>query len=149
LKVQRVAEMTILSLERDNNLMTVTVDDSSGSGQAISNDVTGVTITMPSTVLDVTGVNSSGMERLLSLADLQITLNGVFNDAANLSHAVLKNYRTLAASQVGRTTALVHSGQTLSDEILYSAYDLTRGNDGSLNWTAPGSLSDGGVPAWS
>ena len=129
--------------------MTVTVDDSAGSGQAISNDVTSVQISMPSTVQDVTGVNSSGMERLLLLADLSITLQGVFNDASNLSHAVFKNYRTLASSQVGRTTAIVHSGQTLSDEILYSDYSLQRGADGSLNWTAPGSLSDGGVPAWS
>jgi len=129
--------------------MTVTVDDSSGSGQAISNDVLSVSITMPSAVQDVTGVNSSGHERLLLLADLSITLNGVFNDAANMSHAVLKNYRTLAASQVGRTTAIAVSGQTLSDEVLYANYDLSRGAGGELGWTAAGSLSDGGVPAWS
>lgn len=129
--------------------MTVTVDDSAGSGQAISNDVTSVSWTMPSGVQDVTGVNSSGMERLLTLADLSITLNGVFNDAANMSHAVFKNYRTLASSQVGRTTAIAVSGQTLSDEILYTDYSLNRAQDGSLTWTAPGQLSDGGVPAWS
>ena len=129
--------------------MTVTVDDSTGSGQAISNDVTSVGITMPSGVQDVTGVNSSGMERLLLLADLSVSLSGVFNDAANLSHAVLKNYRTLAASQVGRTTAIAISGQTLSDEILYANYDLNRAADGSLTWSSSGSLSDGGVPAWS
>lgn len=129
--------------------MTVTVDDSSGSGQAISNDVTSVAITMPSGVQDITGVNSSGMERLLLLADLTVTLGGVFNDAANLSHAVFKNYRTLAASQTGRTTAIVHSGQTLSDEILYSDYAINRPISGELTWSAPGSLPDGGVPAWS
>ena len=129
--------------------LTVTVDDSAGSGQAISNDITNLQWTMPSGVQDVTGVNSSGMERLLLLADLTVTLNGVFNDASNLSHAVFKNYRTLASSQVGRTTAIVHSGQTLSDEILYSDYSLNRAQDGSLNWSAPGSLSDGGIPAWS
>jgi hypothetical protein len=61
---------------------------------------------------------------------------------------VFKNYRTLAASQVGRTTAIAISGQTLSDEILYSDFSLTRAADGSFTWTAPGSLSDGGVPAW-
>ena len=94
-------------------------------------------------------MNSSGHERLLLLADMSVTLNGVFNDAANLSHAVLKNFRTLAASQVGRTTAIVHSGQTLSDEILYTDYALTRAADGSLTFSSPGSLSDGGVPAWS
>ena len=127
----------------------MTVDDSAGSGQAISNDITNLQWTMPSGVQDVTGVNSSGMERLLLLADLTVTLNGVFNDAANLSHAVFKNYRTLAASQVGRTTAIAHSGQTLSDEVLYSDFSFTRAQDGSLNWSAPGSASDGGIPAWS
>jgi hypothetical protein len=103
---------------------------------------------MPSGVQDVTGVNSSGMERLLLLADLSITLNGVFNDASNLSYQCLKNYRTLAASQVGRTTAIAVSGNTLSDEILYSDFSFTRAADGSFTWTAPGALSDGGVPAW-
>ena len=129
--------------------MTCTVDDSAGSGQAISNDVTNLTWTMPSGVQDVTGVNSSGMERLLLLADLTVTLNGVFNDASNLSYQVFKAYRTLAASQVGRTTAIAISGQTLSDEILYSDFSFNRGQDGSFIWTAPGSLSDGGTPAWS
>lgn len=129
--------------------MTIGVDDSAGNAQAIGNDITNATINMADGVQDVTGVNSSGMERLLLLADLQLTLNGVFNDAASMSHAVFKNYRTLAASQVGRTVSIVHSGQTLSDEILFSAYNLTRGADGSLVWTAPGGLADGGAPAWS
>lgn len=129
--------------------MTVTVDDSSGSGQAITNDVTNLSWTMPSGVQDVTGVGSSGMERLLLLADLSITLNGVFNDANNLSFQVFKNYRTLAASQTGRTTAIAISGQTLSDEILYSDFSFQRAADGAFTWTAPGALSDGGVPAWS
>jgi len=116
---------------------------SSGSGQAISNDITNLSWTMPSGVQEVTGVNSSGMERLLLLADLTVTLTGVFNDASNLSFQVFKNYRTLAASQVGRTTAIAHSGQTLSDEILYNDFSFDRGADGSLTWQAPGSLSDG------
>lgn len=129
--------------------MTISVDDSGGTARAIGNDITSCTWTMPSSVQDITGINSSGMERLLLLADLTFTLTGTFNDAANMSHAVFKDYRTLAASQVGRTTTLVHSGQTLADEILYTDYSYNRGQDGSAVWTAPGSLSDGGVPAWS
>ena len=129
--------------------LTVTVDDSGGTARIISNDITNLQWTMPSGVQDVTGVNSSGMERLLLLADLTVTLNGVFNDAAApSSFDCFKNYRTLAASQTGRTTAIAHSGQTLSDEILYSDFSFNRGQDGSLVWTAPGSLPDGGVPAW-
>lgn len=130
--------------------MTLTVDDSAGTGRAITNDVTNVQIGIPSNVQDVTGLDKSGMERLLLLADFSITINGVFNDAASTGiHTVLKNYRTLAAGQTGRTVAIAHSGQTLSCETLFSDYALNRGADGSLNVTAPGALSDGTVPAWS
>lgn len=129
--------------------MTVTVDDSAGSGQAITNDVTNVAWTMPSNVQDVTGLDKSAIERLYLLADFTISLNGVFNDAANLSHIVFKAYRTLAASQTGRTTVIAHSSQTLTAEVIYTGYDLTRGADGSLVWTAPGSLSNGTAAAWS
>src|SRR3546814_12749520 len=31
---------------------------------------------------------------------------------------------------------------------LFTDYALTRGDDGSLTWTAPGVLSDGTVPTW-
>lgn len=129
--------------------MTVTVDDHSGSGQAITNDVTSTTISMPSPVQDITGLDKTGMERLLLLADLEITLEGVFNDAANMSHAVLKTFRTLAAGQVGRTTAIAHSGQTLTEEILFTNYELTRPQSGELTWSAPGQMSDGTLGGWS
>ena len=129
--------------------MTVTVDDSTGSAQAITTDVTNLTITLPSGVQDVTAVGSSGMERLLLIADCAVTLNGVFDDGTNLAHAVFKNYRTLAGSEVGRTSSIVHSGQTFADTLLYENYDLTRAADGSLMWTTTGRCTDGGVPAWS
>ena len=129
--------------------MAISVDDSAGTPRAIGNDCTSIGWTMPSGVQDITGINSSGMERLLLLADLTFTLGGVFNDAAApSSFDCFKNYRTLAAAQVGRTTSMVHSGQTLADEILFSDFSFNRGADGSLIWSAPGALSDGGVPAW-
>ena len=128
--------------------MTIAVDDLSGSPQTISNDITNLSIAMPSGVQDVTGVNSSGMERLMLLGDLSVTMNGVFNDAANMSHVVFKTH-VIFASQVGRTTTITHSGQVLADELIYPNYDLTRAQDGSLVWTVTGQLSDGGLPAWS
>lgn len=85
------------------------------------------------------------MERLLLLADFSITLNGVFNDASGLSHDVLK---TVPSTSVARTVTLVVSGQTLANECLFTDYSLTRAQDGSLTWTAPGVLSDGTVPTW-
>ena len=80
-------------------------------------------------------MDKSAMERLLLLADFSVTLNGVFNDAADFSHAVFK---TVPSTSVNRTVTLTVSGQTLANECVFSAYDLTRAADGSLVWTAPG-----------
>ena len=130
--------------------MTMSVDDSGGTQRALTNDVTDVKWEMSSDVQDTTGIDKSAHERLLLLADFSITLNGVFNDAATTSSfAVFKDYRTLASSQVGRTTTMVHSGQTLANEVLYDHFDFTRGSDGSLTWESGGGVSDGTVPVWS
>lgn len=129
--------------------MTVTVDDSTGTGNDISNDITDLSWTMPSGEQDTTGVDKSAHERLLLLADFTVSLKGVFNDAASKSFATLKNYRTLAANQVGRTTSIAISGQTLANEVLYNAFNFTRSAAGEFTWEAPGSLADGTVPAWS
>jgi hypothetical protein len=125
---------------------TLSVDDSSGSVQAIKNDVTNFSFATPRGVQDVTGVDKSAIERLLLLADFSITLNGVFNDAAGASHAVFK---TVPSTSVARTTTLTVSGQTIAPELLYTDYSLTRAQDGSLTWAAPGVLADGVVPLWS
>lgn len=125
---------------------TLSVDDSAGAAKAIKNDVTNFQFATPRGVQDVTGVDKSAFERLLLLADFTITLNGVFNDAADQSHAVFK---TVPSTSVARTTTLTVSGQTIAPEVLYTDYALTRGQDGALTWTAPGSLADGTVPTWS
>jgi hypothetical protein len=96
-------------------------------------------------VQDVTGVNKSAMERLLLLADFSITLNGVFNDASNLSHAV---FATVPSTSVARTVTLVMSGQTLPNETFFTDYSLSRSASGELTWSAPGVLTGGVVPTW-
>jgi hypothetical protein len=126
--------------------MSFAVDDSSGSARTISNDVNSLAWATPRAVQDVTGLDKSAFERLLLLADMSVTPTGVFNDAANMSHAVFK---TVPSSSVARTTTISISGQTLAGELLYTDYALTRGADGSLTWTAPGVLADGTVPTWS
>lgn len=125
---------------------TLSVDDSAGSVCAIKNDITNFQFATPRGVQDVTGVDSSAMERLLLLADFSVTLNGVFNDAASMSHAVFK---TVPSTSVARTTTLTISGQTLAPEVLYTDYPLTRNNDGALTFAVPGVLAGGVVPTWS
>jgi hypothetical protein len=121
------------------------VDDSGGTVRAIKNDITNFEFATPRGVQDVTGVDKSAMERLLLLADFSITLTGVFNDASNLSHDVFK---TVPSTSVARTVTLVHSGQTLANECLFTDYALTRAAEGGLTYSAPGVLSDGTVPTW-
>ena len=135
-------------MAKENGLAwsTLSVDDAAASARDIRNDITNFQFAMPRAVQDVTGVDKSAIERLLLLADFSITLNGVFNDAANMSHAVFK---TVPSTSVARTVSLGVSGQTLANECLFTDYNLTRGQDGSLTWSAPGVLADGTVPTWS
>jgi hypothetical protein len=125
--------------------MTVAVDDSGGSARSIENDLTSVDWAIPRGVQDVTGVNKSAMERLLLLADFSATLNGVFNDASNLSHAV---FATVSSTSVARTVTLVMSGQTLPNEVFFTDYAMTRAATGELTFTAPCVLTGGTVPTW-
>lgn len=125
--------------------MTCAVDDAGGTARTISNDITAVQWSMPSEVQDITGINNSGMERMLLLADFAVTLTGVFNPAANLSHDVFKEVNT---SSVTRTVTLTHSAQILETEDLFTDYGVTRAEAGSLVWTAPGVLNETVVPTW-
>jgi hypothetical protein len=125
---------------------TLSVDDSGGAVNAIKNDVTNFQFATPRGVQDVTGVDKSAYERLLLLVDFSITLNFVANFAAGATvHTV---FSTVPSTSVARTTTLVISAKTLAGELLYTDYNLTRAQDGSLTGTAPGVLADGTVPTW-
>lgn len=125
---------------------TLSVDDALGAVKDIRNDVTNFEFATPRAVQETTGIDKSAFERLLLLADFSITLNGVFNDEADKSHAVLK---TVGSTSVTRSISIVVSGQTLNNECIITDYALTRGDDGALTWQAPAVLADGTVPTWS
>lgn len=125
---------------------TLSVDDSAGTPRDIRNDITNLEFATPRAVQEITGIDKLAFERLLLLADFSITMNGVFNDAANLSHATLK---TVSSTSVLRTISIGVSGQTLANECLITDYALTRADDGALTWQAPAVLADGTVPTWS
>lgn len=121
------------------------VDDASGTPRDIKNDITNVQFATPRGVQDVTGLDKSAYERILLLSDFSVTLNGVFNDAANMGHDVFK---TVPSTSVARTTTLTVSGQSLVNECLFTDYPLTRADSGELTYSVPGVLSDGTVPTW-
>ncbi|GHH30269.1 hypothetical protein [Streptomyces rubradiris] len=124
---------------------TLSVDDASGTARDIRNDVTNWQMSTPRGVQDITGVDKSANERLLLLADASITLNGVFNPAANRQHDVFK---TVPSTSVQRTVTQTVNGVTLAFEAVFSDYQLSRSDSGELTWSAPGSLADGTVPTW-
>jgi len=129
--------------------LTVSIDDGAGALQDISNDITSFTVNTTRGEQDVTGLDKSAMERLLLLGDADISLTGVFNAAANMSHDVFKAIGTIFAGQVGRTVTIAYpDAVTLSMEVVFSSYNIARGADGSLVWTASGKLSNGAVPTF-
>ena len=125
---------------------SLTVDDVSTSGQDISNDVGDVSYDVSRVDLQVTGIDLSAMERLLGIADLQVSLSGFFNDAADLSCVVFKSAGSTA---VVRTIAFALSGQTFTAECHILGVQWSRGRDGGMTFTASLGLQDGTDPAWS
>ena len=123
------------------------IDESGGSARDISNDITSYSGNTPQNMFEVTGVDKSAVERIIGLNDYTLSVNGVFNKASNKSHDVFKT-RTGT-----RTVTLAIGGNTsgypkLEAEMLVTEYNLERGDDGGLNWTAGLSLQSGTVPAW-
>ena len=126
--------------------MTVSVDDSGGTLRDLSNDITNIDFATPRGIQDVTGLDKSGIERLLLLADGSGTITGVFNDEADMSHAVFK---TVSSTSVDRTVTIAVSGQTLSMECVLSDYSIARAATGELTYSVPFALANGTVPTWS
>lgn len=125
--------------------LTVAVDDSSEAAQTISNDITNLDWATPRNVQDTTGVDKTAMERLLGLADCSITLNGVFNVAADQSHDVFK---TVPSTSVTRTVTITVAAKVLAVEAVASDYALSRASSGELTWTVPLLLQSGTAPSW-
>jgi len=127
----------------------VSVADAGGTPRTISNDVTDFQLNTPRAVQDITGVDKSAHERLLLLADASVSLKGIFNSAANLSHAVLS---TVSSTAVQRAVSIAPTSNNatpiLNFNALFSSYDVSRGADGKLDWAAKGELSDGALPTW-
>lgn len=128
----------------------IIVADAVPTARTITNDVTNYQFSTPRAVQDTTGVDKSANERLLLLADFSVTLNGVFNTASNMSHAV---FSTVPSTSVTRSVEIDPLGATtgapsLVVNCVLTDYQLTRAATGEFTWQVPGSLADGAVPTW-
>ena len=123
------------------------VDNSAGALKDISNDVTNLGVNVGQNLIDITGLDKSAMERLIGLADGSFAVSGVFNASANQAHSVFSTRtgtRTVTYAVGGNTAG----NPVLSMECLVDSYNITRGNDGTLTWTAGLQLQSGTSPAW-
>ena len=125
---------------------TIAIDDSGGSIETISNDITDFSFETPRTEFDSTGVDKSARERLLGLVDFTANFVGPFNRASSpSSHDVFK---TTPSSSVARTVTLTLDSQVLAGELFPLNYSWARGADGSFVFAAPMALESGTVPSW-
>jgi hypothetical protein len=102
----------------------------------------------PRAVQDITGVDKSAHERLLLLADCSFSLKGVFNSAANMSHAVFSSVPSTSVIRATQVTPTSSTYPYLSANVFYSSYDIARSATGELTWSTEGSLGDGSTPSW-
>jgi hypothetical protein len=129
---------------------TVSVDDSAGNAQNISTSVLSFDISTPRGSADITGLDKSAIEKILLLADGQVTLNLQYDPTATTgSHTV---FRTMSSTSATRTVTIVINSTpsaTLAMEMICTDYTLNRGADGNLTATATLQLQNGAVPTWS
>jgi hypothetical protein len=124
----------------------LSVDNSAGAAKDISNDVNTFTVNTSRGEFDMTGLDKAAIERLLLLADAELSLTGTFNP--DLSHLVFRDHG------VGnpREVTVVYPGggalDTLIMNLVFSSYNVSRGADGALTWTSTGKLADGTTPAF-
>ena len=127
----------------------VKVEDASSSVKTISNDITNYQFSTPRAVQDVTGVDKSANERILLLADVSVTLNGVFDDGTDpiQAHGV---FATIPSTNIARLITLTPTTDDpyIAPVCLLTDYQLTRAATGELTWQVPGSLANGAVPTW-
>ena len=126
---------------------TVAVDDSGNTQRDITDDVTNWTLSTPRATQDVTGVGKTANERILLLADVSVTLNGVFDDGSDQAHEV---FATIPSTNIARLITLTPTTDDpyIAPVCLLTDYQLTRAATGELTWQVPGSLANGAVPTW-
>lgn len=125
---------------------TLAVDDAGGTARDIKNDVNSFEMATPRQVDDVTGLDSSSIERVLLLGDYSASFDGTVNFATNMSHDV---FSTACSADVARTITATIAANTLAVEALITDYKVNRGSNGAFKYSASAVLADGTDPTWS
>lgn len=105
-------------------------------GYDLSGDVAAInSASSPRTLLDITALNASAVERLVGLSDGNLSVNSWFNDATEQEHAAFK--AGLVATDRIVTWALGAARGDVAACLVSKQlnYDASRGADGSLSFT--------------
>ncbi|MCP2248735.1 hypothetical protein [Lentzea aerocolonigenes] len=137
--------MVQISKQTGIALTTLSVDDAGGTPRDIRSAVTNWDLAFPRGVQDVTGQDATAMDRLLLLADSSVNLAGAVDAASNGQHDVFK---TVTTTSVARTVSIDAGTPSVGNEYLFTDYQWTRAQDGSLVWASPGVLTGGTINAW-
>lgn len=124
--------------------ITMSIDNTSGTPVAITNDVGTITLNTTIGEQDVTGLDKSAMERLQLLEDTDITIGGNGLPSAGTRAVLFENLRTTRTLTFG----FPDSADGTIEVFLYS-YNISRGQDGGISWTANAKLNNGTALAWS
>lgn len=123
------------------------LDDSGGSLRDISSTVDSVQVQTSQGLIDVTGLDKAAMERVIGLGDGSFQVSGPFDAASNKAHDV---FTPLSGTRTARYTinGLTNGNPQLSMEVLIENYNVSRGTDAKLSWTATLRLQSGTAPTW-
>jgi len=122
--------------------MSFTIDDSSGSPVTFSSEAGTFNLNTSRAQQDVSGLDVDGTERINLRGDYSIDMSGFWDpDVVIPVFDDLSNARSFTAA---------FPGATATGEVVITAFNVARNQDGSLGWTANAQQSDGGSGAgWS
>lgn len=135
-----------MAIESGLGWTTFSVDNAAGVLKALRTFTFALNFATPRGVWDITALSMSAYARELLLSDFTCEPSGGFDDSADGPHVTLSS---VSSSNVRRTATLVVSGQTLTNEVHLTDYQVQRPQSGELTWTVPLVLADGTVPTWS
>jgi hypothetical protein len=124
---------------------TVTIGDANGVSQTFSGNVQTFDIQQSRAQIDVTGIDKSFMERLPGLGDYSINLAGVYDGAGTAT--AIQTFASMGTALRAFTIVVGPVGTAVGTAALAS-FNVARGGDGALNWTASLNCANGTAMAW-
>jgi hypothetical protein len=118
-----------------------------GGSSDFANDVTQMQIGSPTNMVDVSGLDVDGFERLAGRKDTQISITGVVSDDASGFHATFSG---ASSEQVSGSLVIVfEAGVTATVSVIANGYNVQVNNDLGMVATTTLQMFDGTPLVWS